>query len=46
MKTQEKEKCVVCGAQTDVPKDMHIDFRKYYVEGVGQLCDKCGPKYT
>jgi len=41
---REKEKCVSCGKETDVFKDTHIDLRKYYVEGAGQLCDDCGKK--
>jgi dTDP-4-dehydrorhamnose reductase len=35
------EKCVNCGAETNVPIDMPIDQRKNYVEGAGQLCGKC-----
>ena len=27
------------------PKDKHIDFRVNYIEGAGQLCDKCIEKY-
>lgn len=38
------EKCVVCKKQTNVPIDLHIDLRKNYVEGVGQLCDDCAKK--
>lgn len=38
------EKCVSCGRITDVPIDMHIDMRKNYVEGAGQLCDDCAKK--
>lgn len=29
------EKCVNCGAETNVPIDLHIDLRENYVEGVG-----------
>ena len=36
------EDCVSCGAQTKVPRDMHIDLRAFYIEGAGQLCDDCG----
>ena len=39
------EKCVNCGAETDVPIDLHIDLRKNYVEGAGQLCPKCYNKF-
>ena len=35
------EVCVMCGEQTEVPIDLHIDFRNYYVEGMGQFCSKC-----
>lgn len=36
-----KEKCVVCGAETQYEFETHIDFRTGYVEGVGQHCLKC-----
>ena len=35
------EKCVVCRATTDVPTDMPVSERKWYVPGAGQLCKKC-----
>jgi hypothetical protein len=38
------EKCVLCGKETNVPIDLHIDERKNYVEGAGQLCDECAKK--
>ena len=41
----ETEKCVNCGAKTDVPIDLHIDLRKNYVEGAGQLCPGCYLKF-
>lgn len=34
--------CVLCSADTGIPTDTHIDLRSNYVEGVGQLCRKCG----
>lgn len=37
----ELEECILCKKETDVPKDMHIDLRKNYVEGAGQLCPGC-----
>ena len=40
----EKEKCVACGIDTDVPINQHIDQRFYYVEGSGQLCRTCWEK--
>lgn len=36
-----KEKCVICGCQTQYDFDLHIDLRYGYVEGVGQLCSSC-----
>ena len=35
------EKCVACGATTNVPVDTPISERKCYVPGAGQLCRKC-----
>ena len=35
------EKCVTCQEDTGEPKDIPIAFRKYYVEGAGQLCKNC-----
>jgi hypothetical protein len=43
-KKNEKEKCVSCEKETNVPKNLNIDFRKNYVEGAGQLCDECHDK--
>jgi hypothetical protein len=36
------ELCVMCKADTNIPINMNINFRNNYVEGVGQLCVKCG----
>jgi hypothetical protein len=36
-----KEKCVMCGSQTQYNISDHIDLRYGYVEGVGQLCGPC-----
>lgn len=41
----EMEECIVCGIETNEPKDKHIDFRYNYIEGAGQLCSKCAEKY-
>lgn len=38
---QEKEICVSCGIETEYPKNMPIDLRDCYVEGIGQLCYEC-----
>ena len=40
-KKKEMETCVLCKKETNVPKDLHIDFRDYYIECVGQLCQDC-----
>ena len=40
----ETEKCVTCGIDTEVPVNEHVDLRKYYVEGAGQLCAQCWHK--
>lgn len=36
-----KEKCVICGEVTPYDVNTHIDQRRSYVEGVGQLCRSC-----
>jgi hypothetical protein len=36
------EKCVICGAETAYRFNDHIDYRFNYIEGAGQLCEKCG----
>lgn len=40
-KGDETEKCVTCQGDTGEPKDLPVAFRKYYVEGAGQLCKNC-----
>lgn len=35
------EKCISCGIETDEPLNRHIDHRRNYVEGAGQLCPGC-----
>ena len=35
------DKCVCCNKNTQEPQDKHIDYRNYYVEGAGQLCENC-----
>ena len=37
----ETEKCIVCGRDTGISINSHVDFRKTYVEGAGQLCAEC-----
>jgi hypothetical protein len=38
------EKCIICGIDTQYRFRTPIDFRYNYVEGAGQLCNKCGNK--
>jgi len=38
---KDKEKCILCKKKTKYFKNTHIDMRKYYIEGAGQLCEKC-----
>lgn len=35
------ERCVLCGAVTDVPRQQPVSERKCYVPGAGQLCSDC-----
>ena len=41
---KELEVCVICGKVTDVEYSTHIEERKGYIEGTGQLCDECDNK--
>ncbi len=36
-----KEKCVICFDETPYIKNIPIHERRYYVEGAGQLCERC-----
>lgn len=36
-----KDKCVLCGQETEYDFKTPIEQRKFYVEGAGQLCPKC-----
>jgi hypothetical protein len=38
---EKKDKCVSCEKETEYTITDHIDRRKYYVEGSGQLCVGC-----
>ena len=40
----ETETCVYCGCDTNVPINMNIELRAFYVEGAGQLCEICYTK--
>lgn len=35
------EKCVMCGNDTAFRLNEHVDSRTGYVEGIGQMCQKC-----
>jgi len=35
------DKCVCCSKETEYSVNEHINNRKYYVEGSGQLCKSC-----
>ena len=37
----EYDKCVVCDKETEYPVNQHIDMRRFYIEGAGQLCGVC-----
>lgn len=36
-----KDKCVMCGSETEYEFSTHIDLRTGYIEGMGQLCFSC-----
>ena len=35
------EACILCGQKTNVLMEESVAERKNYVEGVGQLCERC-----
>lgn len=37
----EMEICIMCGKETKILKNLHIDMRNNYIEGAGQLCYDC-----
>jgi len=39
-----KDHCVSCGAETSYNSETHVDLRVGYIEGAGQLCNKCYTK--
>lgn len=39
-----KETCVLCGCVVDIDVSTSTDHRHFYVEGGGQLCEKCYEK--
>lgn len=40
------EICIICGKETNVDVNTHIDYRYGYVEGAGQCCKECYEKST
>jgi len=40
----EFEKCIMCDTVTNVPANLHIDYRHNYIDGAGQLCFECYSK--
>ena len=39
--TSHTERCVSCDINTNVPKALDITYRKWYIQGAGQLCEEC-----
>lgn len=37
----ETERCILCGYDTGVLTNLPVDAKKYYIQGVGQLCEEC-----
>ncbi len=35
------EKCVICHSKTPYLRNTPISIRRNYIEGMGQICDKC-----
>ena len=42
--TMATEACVMCGCNTGISVDTHVESRTYYEYGVGQLCKNCYTK--
>ena len=36
-----KDLCISCDIETKYKHDTSIEYRTHYVEGAGQLCEKC-----
>ena len=45
-KNNEIEFCVQCGTETQYKKRDSVDYRIGYIEGAGQLCNKCQKIYN
>ena len=35
------EQCICCHKTLNIPLDVEIEFRPFYIEGAGQLCYDC-----
>lgn len=46
LRADRMERCALCGIITTVPVGRPISQRRYYVEGVGQLCNSCGQELS
>lgn len=40
-KKKEYEKCILCSEETNIEKNKYVDARIGYLEGAGQMCNKC-----
>jgi hypothetical protein len=38
------EQCILCGEDTAYRLHDHVDMRTGYIEGAGQLCNRCNNK--
>jgi hypothetical protein len=37
----ERERCIRCGVETEYDVSSPVTVRRWYIEGSGQLCEKC-----
>lgn len=44
VQTQKLDKCVLCSEDTPYTENTNINYRNYYIEGAGQLCESCYSK--
>jgi len=35
------ENCISCEEKTNILKIQNVDSRRFYVDGAGQLCERC-----
>ena len=41
MNEPEKDKCILCGEETEYDITTNIYYRNHYIQGAGQLCKLC-----